>query len=99
LNEAEIPLWLIEEALSSKGKVRILFLLTRMEALNITRLARETKLSVEVTKRHLKKLIELGIVKELRLGRFRFYQLDREHPLAIRIIALFSGVSLYRKEV
>jgi len=91
-------LWLIEEALSSRGRVRILCFLTRMGALNISRLARDTKLSVEMTKRHLKKLSELGVVKELKLGRFRLYQLDEGHPLAERIIALFSGVSLYQKE-
>jgi len=69
-----------------------------MGALNISRLARDTKLSVEMTKRHLKKLSELGVVRELKLGRFRLYQLDERHPLTEKITSLFSGVSIYYKE-
>ena len=86
-------MWFVEEVLSSRGRVRILYLLTRWGALNISRLARDTNLSVEMTKRHLKKLSELGIVKELKLGRFKLYQLEKEHPLSDRIIALFSRVT------
>ncbi|RLG54146.1 MAG: ArsR family transcriptional regulator [Thermoproteota archaeon] len=89
---------MIEEVFSSRGRIRVLYLLTRAEALNITRLARETKLSVEMAKRHLKKLSELEVVRELKLGRLKFYQLNKDHPLADRIVALFSGVSLYLKE-
>ncbi len=89
---------MIEEALCSRGRIRILYLLTRVGALNLTRIARDSKLSVEMTKRHLRRLSELGIISELRLGRFKFYELERKHPLAEKIISLFSEVSLYTRD-
>mgnify|MGYP003886480463 CR=1 FL=1 len=92
MSKTGIPLDLIEEVFSSRGRVRILYLMARKGSINITRLFKEAGLSYETTWRHLRRLLDLGIVKEVRLGRLRIFQLNEEHPLADRIVALFSGV-------
>ncbi|RLG52712.1 MAG: ArsR family transcriptional regulator [Thermoproteota archaeon] len=81
---------LIERSLSSRGRIRILYLLAKHEMLNITSLAKEAHLSFEVTRRHLGNLLELGIVEEHRLGRIRIFRLNKRHPMTRKILALFS---------
>ncbi len=81
----------IELALSSKGRIRLLYLLARNEMLNITSLAKKAHLSFEVTRRHLSMLSDLGIVEEHKLGRIRVFRLNREHPISRRILRLFSS--------
>ncbi len=81
---------LIERSLSSRGRIRLLYLLAKHEMLNITSLAKEAHLSFEVTRRHLCNLLELGIVEEHRLGRIRIFRLNKTHPMTRKILALFS---------
>ncbi len=81
---------LIERSLSSRGRIRLLYLLAKFEMLNITSLAKEAHLSFEVTRRHLTSLLELGIVEEHRLGRIRVFRLNKKHPITKKILALFS---------
>ncbi len=81
---------LIERSLSSRGRIRLLYLLAKHEMLNITSLAKEAHLSFEVTRRHLGNLLELGIVEEHRLGRIRIFRLNKRHPMTRKILALFS---------
>ncbi|RLG49704.1 MAG: ArsR family transcriptional regulator [Thermoproteota archaeon] len=80
----------IERSLSSRGRIRLLYLLAKHEMLNITSLAKEAHLSFEVTRRHLGNLLELGIVEEHRLGRIRIFRLNKRHPMTRKILALFS---------
>jgi DNA-binding transcriptional ArsR family regulator len=81
---------LIERSLSSKGRIRILYLLAKFEMLNITSLAKKAHLSYEVTRRHLNSLLELGIVEEYKLGRIRVFRLNKGHPIVKKILTLFS---------
>ena len=81
---------LIEQSLSSKGRIRLLYLLAKFEMLNITSLAKEAHLSFEVTRRHLGSLLELGIVEEYKLGRIRVFKLNKRNPITRKILELFS---------
>ena len=81
---------LIEQSLSSRGRIRLLYLLAKFEMLNITSLAREAHLSFEVTRRHLSSLLKLGLVEEYKLGRIRVFQLNKRHPMTKKLLALFS---------
>ncbi|RLG42679.1 MAG: hypothetical protein DRN90_06985 [Thermoproteota archaeon] len=88
--DQELSFELIEQSLSSRGRIRILYLLAKSEMLNITTLAREAHLSFEVTRRHLSNLLRLGIVEEYKLGRIRVFRLNKRHPMTKKLLALFS---------
>lgn len=79
-----------EEILNSRGKVRLLTILSRHKALHLSRLARETGLSSEYTTKHLEELVRAGVVREKRFGRLRMFSLNRESEIARRIAALLS---------
>ena len=80
----------LEEVLSSKGRVRLLILLSRHHEMNVTGLAREAGLSYETTIGHLTALLEKGVVKEERVGRLRMFSMDEETPIGRKIKGLFS---------
>ena len=81
---------MIEKVLGSKGKVRILKVLSRKGAMNVTRIAKEVGLNYRATIKHLSELVEAGVIKEVKLGRLRIFMIDESNPLGRRIKDLFS---------
>jgi predicted transcriptional regulator len=75
----------IEDVFSSKGRVRILKILTEIGELNISDIARRAKLNYTTTNNHLQYLENVEIIRHKRFGRIRIYQLNEENQQA-RII-------------
>ena len=64
----------IEEVFSSKPRMKILKLLFRLGALNISDIARRIKLNYNTTNEHLKLLESEGILQQRVYGRIRIYK-------------------------
>ena len=85
----------IEEILGSKGRVRVLQVLSESGELNISEVSRRTGLNYTSVERHLIKLKELGLLKEKRYGKIRIFQtlfrsiiirFDKGRPTNLEII-------------
>ena len=72
----------IEEVLSSKGRVKILRILTEIGELNISEIARRAGLNYATTNRHLGVLEEQGLVRHKRFGRIRIFRFNENNPRA-----------------
>ena len=68
----------IEEVLSSKGKIKILKILTHYEELNISEIVRRAQLNHATVTQHLNYFKSIGIVQEKAFGRIKIYQLSPE---------------------
>jgi DNA-binding transcriptional ArsR family regulator len=80
--EIQAPL---DEILSSKGRVRILVLLSNAIELNISEIARRAGLNYATADRHLKGLEDAGLIKQKKFGRIRIYKFNDLNPRAIAI--------------
>ena len=83
----------IEEILSSKGRVKILKILSEIGELNISEIARRAGLNYATTNRHLSVLEEQGLVRHKRFGRiriFRFNEENRKAELVRRLMELWE---------
>lgn len=78
----------LEEAFSSRGKVRVLEVLVEMGELNISEIVRKTGLNYTTTDQHLRSLEKMEIVKEKRFGKIRIYRFNLENPRAKAISQL-----------
>jgi DNA-binding transcriptional ArsR family regulator len=85
----------IEEILGSKGRVRVLQVLSESGELNISEVSRRTGLNYTSVERHLVKLQKLGLLKEKRYGKIRIFQtlfrsiiirFDKGRPTSLEII-------------
>jgi DNA-binding transcriptional ArsR family regulator len=83
-----------EEILGSKGRIRVLEVLTESGELNISEISRRTGLNYTSVERHLTKLEKLGLLKEKRYGKIRIFEavfksftvsFDRGRPIRIDI--------------
>ena len=63
-----------EELFSSRGRVKVLKELLERGEVNITQLIKLTGLNYVTTTKHLKYLVKVGIVEEIRMGRVRIYR-------------------------
>ncbi len=68
----------IEEVLSSKGKIKILKILTQCEELNISEIVRRSQLNHAAVTQHLNYFKNVGIVQEKAFGRIKIYRLIPE---------------------
>jgi predicted transcriptional regulator len=68
----------IEEVLSSKGKIKILKILTHYEELNISEIVRRAQLNHATVTQHLDYFKNVGIVQEKTFGRIKIYLLSPE---------------------
>jgi DNA-binding transcriptional ArsR family regulator len=68
--------------LSSSGRIRILTLLSEVEELHLTEIAKRTEQSYSATERHLDDLSEAGIVQERDYGRVRMFKLNQANDRA-----------------
>jgi DNA-binding transcriptional ArsR family regulator len=81
---------LIEEVLSSKGRVRILKTLAIEEELNISAIARQSKLNHSTTSNHLEFLEKAGLVQEKNFGRIKIFRFRIENTNARALKRLFE---------
>jgi DNA-binding transcriptional ArsR family regulator len=66
----------IEEVFSSKPRMKILKLIARLGALNISDIARRIHLNYTTTNQHLKLLEDEGILQQKVYGRIRMYRFN-----------------------
>jgi DNA-binding transcriptional ArsR family regulator len=72
----------IEEVFSSKPRMKILKLVARLGALNISDIARRINLNYSTTKQHLKLLESEGVLQQRVYGRIRMYKFNEASPKA-----------------
>jgi DNA-binding transcriptional ArsR family regulator len=72
----------IEEVFSSKPRMKILKLIARLGALNISDVARRINLNYTATNQHLKLLEAEGILQQKVYGRIRMYKFSEASPKA-----------------
>ena len=70
----------IEDVFSSRGRVRILRILTEIGELNISEIARRAGLNYTTTNQHLQALMNAGIICHKKFGRIRIFRLNEENP-------------------
>jgi DNA-binding transcriptional ArsR family regulator len=66
----------LDRILSSSGRIRILTLLSQVEQLHLTEIAKRTDQSYSATERHLGDLSQAGMVEERDYGRVRVFKLN-----------------------
>ena len=72
----------IEEVFSSKPRMKILRLVARLGALNVSDIARRIKMNYSTTNQHLKLLETEGILQQRVYGRVRMYRFSEASPKA-----------------
>jgi len=75
----------IEEVFSSKPRMKILRLVARLGALNVSDIARRINLNYSTTNQHLKLLESEGILQQRIYGRIRIYRFNGRSPKAIAV--------------
>lgn len=63
-----------EEILGSKGRIRVLKVLSESGELNISEVSRRTGLNYTSVERHLMKLKKMELLKEKRYGKIRIFE-------------------------
>jgi len=81
----------IEDILSSRGRVRILKILTDIGELNISEIARRAGLNYTTTNQHLQALENAGLIRHKKFGRIRIFRFDEESPRARMIMKLIES--------
>jgi predicted transcriptional regulator len=72
----------IEEVFSSKPRMKILKLIARLGALNISDIARRINLNYTTTNQHLKLLEAEGVLQQKAYGRIRMFRFNEASPKA-----------------
>ena len=72
----------VEEVFSSKPRMKILKLVARLGALNVSDIARRIHLNYSTTNQHLKLLEAEGILQQRVYGRIRMYKFNESSPKA-----------------
>ncbi len=67
---------MVEDVFSSRGRVRILRILSEIGELNISEIARRAGLNYSTTNEHLLLLEEAGLIRHKTFGRIRIYRFD-----------------------
>lgn len=80
----------IEDVFSSRGRVRILRILSEIGELNISDIARRAGLNYATTNIHLQELEKAGIVRHKSFGRIRIYRYDEDSTNAKAIRSLME---------
>ena len=73
------PKRLIEDLFGSRARVKILKELALKEELNISLIIKKTKLNHAGVKKHLRYLLDVGLVQEKKFGRIRIYRFKLEN--------------------
>ena len=72
----------LDRVLSSSGRIRILTLLSEVEQMHLTEIAKRTEQSYSAAERHLDDLSKTGIVEERDYGRVRVFKLNLSNERA-----------------
>lgn len=72
----------LEEVFSSKSRMKILILLTRLGTLNVSEIAKRIGLNYSATDKHLKLLEAEGVLAERIYGRIRMFRFNETSPRA-----------------
>jgi len=72
----------IENVFSSKGRVKILRILSEIGELNISEIARRAGLNYATTNQHLRILENFKLVRHKTFGRIRIFRFNEENPRA-----------------
>jgi DNA-binding transcriptional ArsR family regulator len=64
----------VEELMGSKGRIRVLKVLSESRELNISEVGRRTGMNYTSVERHLEALREMGLLREKRYGKIRIYE-------------------------
>lgn len=72
----------IEEVFSSKPRMKILKLVARLGALNVSDIARRINMNYSTTNQHLKLLEAEGVLQQKVYGRVRMYRFNDVSPKA-----------------
>ena len=86
---------MIEDVFSSRGRVKILHILTEIGELNISDIARRAGLNYTTTNQHLQALERAGLIRHKSFGRIRIYRLNEESKKARAVREL---VELWEQE-
>lgn len=81
----------IEEIFSSKGRVRILRILSEIGELNISEIARRAGLNYATTNQHLELLEKHKLIRHKTFGRIRIFRYNEENPRAVMIRQLIEN--------
>jgi len=82
VSKKEPALIAFEDIFSSKGRTRILKVLSEVGELNISEIARRVELNYTTTNQHLQKLKDAGLVQEKKFGRIRIFRFKNEDQRA-----------------
>lgn len=80
----------LEEVFSSKPRMKILRLVARLGALNVSDIARRINLNYSTTNQHLKLLEAEGILQQRIYGRIRMYRFNESTRKAIAVKKLIE---------
>lgn len=80
----------LEEVFSSKPRMKILRLIARLGALNVSDIARRINLNYTTTNQHLKLLEAEGILLQRVYGRIRMYRFNDRTPKAVAVQKLIE---------
>ena len=64
----------VEELMGSRGRIRVLRVLSESRELNISEVGRRTGMNYTSVERHLKALREMGLLREKRYGKIRIFE-------------------------
>ena len=80
----------LEAVFSSKPRMKILKLIARLGALNVSDIARRTNLNYMATNQHLKLLEAEGVLQQRSYGRIRMYKFNEASPKAKAVLSLIE---------
>jgi len=80
----------LEAVFSSKPRMKILKLIARLGALNVSDIARRTNLNYMATNKHLKLLEAEGVLQQRSYGRIRMYKYNESSPKAKAVLSLIE---------
>ena len=80
----------IEDVFSSKGRVKILRILSEIGELNISEIARRAGLNYATTNQHLQVLENYKLVRHKTFGRIRIFRFNEKNPRARMIRQLME---------
>lgn len=90
----------VEELMGSRGRIRVLRVLSESRELNISEVGRRTGMNYTSVERHLKALTGMGLIREKRYGKIRIFEalfnainirFDRDRGVRVDVDAVGNG--------
>lgn len=80
----------LEEVLSSRVRVKVLKIVFDRGEVNISQIIRETGLNHKLVSKHLKYLVDSGLIEEVKIGRLRLFRPNWLNPKARTVEGLLN---------